>query len=117
MPGKARFDHDGIDEQRHERTRVGECEVPVRERVVTGACIPTLEQRSGRREQQIRQADRRGEHGEQIPGGVVTRRGLPAYIWQDRERQKTQHQQDDVDHRLTFRRQAGDDAVSVQIPK
>ena len=51
---------------------------------------PGLQQRAGRGENEIRQADREREHDEDLPGRVAVRRRLPDRAWQDARQQDQQ---------------------------
>ena len=79
------------------------------------ACKPGLHQRAGSGKQEIRQADGGCEQHQDAQAGLLITLRFPCRIRNDRQQDQRDHDQADVQQRLTFGGQAARGEIGVEI--
>src|SRR6185295_3289391 len=101
-------------EQREQRSEVREREQAIRHGAAKAAPVPRLQERRGRGEQEVRQADGRDEEQEDARDRLLLAARLPAARGDDRQAGERDDEQPDVQQRLPARAQArGEIGVGV----
>jgi len=121
-PGLRARGHPGLEQERiaDEREHRGEVrqrEEPVGATAGEMAREPGLHERARRREQEIRQPDRRDEHAEDQPQRVLVAGGLPVRGGHDRQQRDARDEQRDVQPEPVAGRRAADHPVRVRVPR
>ncbi len=112
---RPRLEHERVADERQHRREVRQREQPVRARPGPRAREPHLHQRAGRRQQEIRQADRRRQHAEDQPRRVLAADGLPLRARDDRQHCKRDGEQHRVQLHLPPRLEPAHDEIAVAI--
>ena len=109
------LDQERVAQQREHRREVGQREQPIRIAAGKPAREPGLHQRARRRQQEVRQADRRGQQAQDLPDRILVAGGLPERARHDRQQRETHEQQRDVQAHLRAGCQPAHDDVRVQV--
>ena len=112
-----RLDHRRVGEEGEERPGIGEGIEPVGRQARVDQAEPPLEERSGGREDDKRQADRCREEEEDRGDGVIAGAGAPAFPRGDGEEGEGQRETDAMDQRLPPRRQPCREEVGIGIAR
>ena len=96
--GEVGLDQDRIGQQAEHRARIREGEEAVRHRPAIRSRIPRLQQRARRRQQKIRQPDRRGQQARGSAAAGLRRPAASTRRGQNRQREETQREQRHMDH-------------------
>ena len=110
-----RLEDERIGDEREHRAQVGKRVQPVGHRAVLGARVPGLHERARGREQEVGQADARGEQAEDPEAGIRLPGRLPARVGQDRQRGDPGREQREMDERLRARLERPDGPVRVRV--
>ncbi len=94
-----RLDHEGIAQQRQQRTKIRQRIEPVGGPAGQGLAEPGLHQGSGRGEQKVGQADADGQQGQNPRGRIIAVSRLPPVGRGDRQGQQRRHDQRQVHDR------------------
>ena len=115
--GDPRLDRERIGEQRQHRCQIRKREQPVRIASRVALREPGLQQRAGRRQQQVGQADRRRQQPEDQPQRALGAQRLPGDGGDDGQQQEACDQQRRVQRSLPPARQAPGRRIGVGIAR
>ena len=110
-----RLEHERIHQEREEGADVGQRVEAIGRDPGVGFAEPSLKQRAGGREHEVRQPKAGEEQQEDVAGGVRTVRRLPLVGRGDRQEGDREGEQAKVRDDLTARRQAADAEVGVGV--